>query len=57
LAGVLKHSKPKQPVLVLSMTKESASEELVGAVKKIVQGGRYVSPSLAEKMEFYLTVA
>src|SRR6266536_3717157 len=39
------------------MTKESASEELVGAVKKIVQGGRYVSPSLAEKMAMYLTVA
>jgi DNA-binding NarL/FixJ family response regulator len=71
----IKHSKPKLPVLVLSMhpedqfavrvlksgasgymTKESASEELVGAVKKIVQGGRYVSPSLAEKMAMYLTL-
>ncbi len=71
----IKHSKPKLPVLVLSMhpedqfavrvlksgasgymTKESASEELVGAVKKVVQGGRYVSPSLAEKMAMYLTV-
>ena len=71
----IKLSKPKLPVLVLSMhpedqyavrvlksgasgymTKESASEELVGAVKKIVQGGRYVSPALAEKMAMYLTV-
>src|SRR5438093_3625560 len=38
------------------MTKESAPEELVGAVKKIVQGGRYVSPTLAEKMAMYLPV-
>jgi DNA-binding NarL/FixJ family response regulator len=32
------------------MTKESAPEELVGAVKKAVAGGRYVSLSLAEKL-------
>ncbi len=32
------------------MTKESAPEELVGAVKKAVAGGRYVSVSLAEKL-------
>jgi DNA-binding NarL/FixJ family response regulator len=32
------------------MTKESAPEELVGAVGKAVGGGRYVSPGLAEKM-------
>ena len=32
------------------MTKESAPEELVGAVSKAVAGGRYVSPALAEKM-------
>jgi DNA-binding NarL/FixJ family response regulator len=32
------------------MTKESAPEELVGAVRKAVSGGRYVSPALAEKM-------
>jgi len=31
------------------MTKESAPEELVGAIKKVLAGGRYVSPSLAEK--------
>ena len=36
------------------MTKESAPEELVGAVKKILAGRRYVSPALAEKMALYL---
>ena len=71
----IKKSKPKLPVLVLSMhpedqfavrllkigasgymTKESAPQELVGAVKKVIAGGRYVSPSLAEKMASYLAV-
>ncbi len=32
------------------MTKESAPAELVGALKKAMAGGRYVSPTLAEKM-------
>eukprot|EP01031_Cornospumella_fuschlensis_P016833 gene16833-20579_t len=32
------------------MTKESAPEELVGAVGKAIAGGRYISPGLAEKM-------
>jgi two-component system invasion response regulator UvrY len=32
------------------MTKESAPEELVNATRKILAGGRYVSPSLAEKL-------
>ena len=32
------------------MTKESASEELVKAIHKILAGGRYVSPALAEKL-------
>ena len=32
------------------MTKESAPEELVGAVNKAVAGGRYVSAALAEKL-------
>ena len=32
------------------MTKESAPEELVGAVRKAIAGGRYVSAGLAEKM-------
>ena len=71
----IKKSKPKLPVLVLSMhpedqfavrllkigasgymTKESAPNELVGAVRKVMAGGRYVSPSLAEKMASYLAV-
>jgi two-component system, NarL family, invasion response regulator UvrY len=71
----IKQSRPKLPVLVLSMhpedqfavrilkigaagymTKESAPNELVGAVKKVIAGGRYVSPSLAEKMASYLAV-
>lgn len=38
------------------MTKESAPEELVGAVRKVISGGRYVSPSLAEKMASYLSI-
>ena len=70
----IKKSRPKLPVLVLSMhpenqfavrvlkrgasgymTKESAPEELVGAVKKVLAGGRYVSTSLAEKLATYLS--
>lgn len=38
------------------MTKETAPEELVGAVKKVIAGGRYVSPGLAEKMASYLAM-
>ncbi len=38
------------------MTKESAPEELVGAIKKVVAGGRYVSTALAEKMASYLAI-
>ena len=71
----IKRSRPKLPVLVLSMhpedqfavrmlktgaagylTKESAGEELVGAINKVIAGGRYISPSLAERMAFYLDV-
>src|SRR5437016_10304942 len=71
----IKKSRPKLPVLVLSMhpenqfavrvlkrgasgymTKESAPEELVGAIKKVLAGGRYVSPSLAEKLASYLAI-
>jgi DNA-binding NarL/FixJ family response regulator len=70
----IKKSKPKLPVLVLSMhpegqfavrvlkrgasgymTKESAPDELVGAIKKVLAGGRYVSNSLAEKLASYLS--
>jgi DNA-binding NarL/FixJ family response regulator len=32
------------------LTKESAPEELVKAIQKVLAGGRYVSPSLAEKL-------
>jgi len=32
------------------MNKESAGEELVAAIRKVVGGGRYVSASLAEKL-------
>jgi DNA-binding NarL/FixJ family response regulator len=34
------------------MTKESAPEELAKAIRKILAGGRYVSPALAEKLAF-----
>src|ERR1700758_113322 len=69
----IKRSKPRLPVLVLSMhpenqfavrvlkrgasgymTKESAPEELVGAIRKVLAGGRYVSSILAAKMATYL---
>ncbi len=65
----IKRTKPKLPVLVLSMhpenqfavrvlksgaagymTKESAPAELVGALKKVLAGGRYVSTGLAETL-------
>ena len=36
------------------LTKESVQDELVKAIKKILGGGKYVSPSLAEKMAFDL---
>ena len=70
----IKKSRPKLPVLVLSMhpenqfavrvlksgasgymTKESAPEELVGAIRKVLAGGRYVSNSLAEKLASYVS--
>lgn len=38
------------------MTKESAPQELVGAIKKVLGGGRYVSPALAERMATYLDI-
>ncbi|HWY76202.1 MAG TPA: response regulator transcription factor [Verrucomicrobiae bacterium] len=71
----IRKSRPKLPVLVLSMhpenqfavrvlkrgangymTKESAPEELVGAIKKVLAGGRYVSPDLAEKLASYVSI-
>jgi len=36
------------------LTKDVASEELLVAVKKIAMGGKYISPSLAENLAFYL---
>lgn len=36
------------------LTKESAGAELVGAIEKVVAGGRYISSSLAERMASYL---
>ena len=72
----IKKSKPRLPVLVLSMhpenqfavrvlksgasgymTKESAPDELVGAVKKVLAGGRYVSNALAENLAASLSVS
>jgi two-component system, NarL family, invasion response regulator UvrY len=38
------------------LTKESAGEELVGAIRKVVAGGRYISSSLAERMASYLDI-
>ena len=38
------------------LTKESAGDELVCAINKVVAGGRYISPSLAERMASYLTI-
>jgi DNA-binding NarL/FixJ family response regulator len=32
------------------MTKESAADELIGAIRKVFSGGKYVSPSLAESL-------
>jgi two-component system, NarL family, invasion response regulator UvrY len=37
------------------VTKESAGEELTAAVKKVASGGRYISPTLAEKLAMRLT--
>ncbi len=36
------------------LTKESASDRLVEAIRKVASGGMYVSPPLAEKMAFEL---
>ena len=39
------------------MNKDVAPEELIKAVHKVISGGRYVSPALAEKLAFDLTGA
>jgi two-component system, NarL family, invasion response regulator UvrY len=36
------------------LTKESAPAELISAIRKVSQGGRYISLSLAEKLACYL---
>ncbi len=36
------------------LTKDSASEELILAIRKVAQGGKYVTFSLAEKLAFHL---
>ncbi|MGE5256866.1 MAG: response regulator [Hyphomicrobiales bacterium] len=36
------------------LMKSAAPEQLVGAIRKVYRGGKYVSPSLAEKMAFSL---
>ena len=36
------------------LTKESASDQLVEAIRKVVSGGIYVSPAMAEKLVFDL---
>jgi two-component system invasion response regulator UvrY len=38
------------------LTKESAGDELVGAIKKVTTGGRYISASLAERLASYLDI-
>lgn len=38
------------------LTKESASQEMIAAIQKVYAGGKYVSPSLAEKLAFNLEV-
>ncbi len=37
------------------MNKESAPEELIRAIRKVLGGGRYVSPALAEKLAWDLS--
>ena len=36
------------------LTKESVSDELITAIRKVHRGGKYISPSLAEKIAFAL---
>ena len=38
------------------LTKESAPDELIAAIRKVSQGGKYVSSSLAEKLAVYLEI-
>ena len=36
------------------VTKESAPDELIGALRKVCAGGKYVSPQLAEKLAIFI---
>lgn len=36
------------------VTKESAPDELIGALRKVCGGGKYVSPQLAEKLAIFI---
>ncbi|MBI4457249.1 MAG: response regulator transcription factor [Acidobacteria bacterium] len=36
------------------LTKESAPQQLVEAIRKVVKGGKYISPSVAEELALYL---
>ena len=38
------------------LTKASAPNELIAAIRKITQGGRYISPSMAERLTYYFDV-
>jgi len=38
------------------LTKESAGDELVGAIEKVLRGGRYISSSMAERIASFLDV-
>jgi len=55
------HSEEQFAVRVLKagaagyITKESAPQELVQAIKKVMSGGKYVSPSLAERLAYDLS--
>ena len=54
------HSEEEYAVRVLKtggsgyLTKESAPEELVSAVRKVNSGGKYISPKLAERLAFMI---
>jgi len=38
------------------LTKQSSSDELIDAIRKVAQGRKYITPSLAEKLVFELEV-
>jgi DNA-binding NarL/FixJ family response regulator len=54
------HSEEQYAVRVLRaggsgyLTKASAPDQLIGAIRKVFRGGKYVSPSLAEKLAYEL---